>query len=412
MNKPSNITCPNCGHGFELSDALTHQIRDHLRAELQVDITRREAEAKRKLDEAKAREDKLNEEIEKQLKVKLPEAQAKAAKQVEGKFMEQLKEMQQSIHDKDASIKTFRDNELKLRKEREALQREKEDFDLKLQRTLDNERALIRKEAECRILEQQQQKVKEKDLSIERLKQELADMKRRLEQGSMELQGEAFEQNFETQVKQTFVHDEIAPVPKGIKGADLIHSVRTSSGSECGILLWETKNTKSWSGQWVAKLKEDMIQTRASLAIIVTIALPDTIKRFDLIEGVWVTDPHCAIPLAAALRQQLIAVNCERQSSVGKNDKMEMLYQYLAGTQFKQRIEGIVEAFKEMRVSLDKERRAMEKQWAAREKQIERVIRNTVGLHGDMQGIIGSHVVEIPALELGCEEVKILPEQT
>lgn len=412
MAKPGNINCPKCGHSFELSDALTHQIRDHLRTELQADITKREAEAKRKLDEVKAREEALTAELERQLKSKLAEAEGKAAKKVEGKFLEQIKELTDSLTERENCLKEFRANETQLRKEKQALLREKEEFDLKLQRTLDEERANIRKDAESKVLEQHRLKDLETEKKIADLKQALADAQRKAEQGSMETQGEVLEQDFEAQLKRIFVHDEIAPVPKGVRGADLIHTVRTPLGADCGIMLWETKNTKAWSAQWITKLKEDMIQTRATMAILVTVALPDCIKRFDFMEGVWVTDPHCAIPLAAALRQQLVSVNCERNSSIGKNEKMEILYQYFAGTQFKHRIEGIADALKDMRSQLDQERRAMQKQWAARDKQIERVVRNTVGLHGDMQGIIGAQVLEIPALELDGEEVKALPEET
>jgi hypothetical protein len=197
-------------------------------------------------------------------------------------------------------------------------------------------------------------------------------------------------------------------VAHGIRGADLIQTVKTPFGQKCGILLWETKKTKAWSGQWIPKLKDDMIETRAAISILVSVTLPDSIARFGQVDGVWVSDPLSAIPLAVALRNQLVALARERQSSVGKNEKMEILYQYLAGTEFKQKIEGIVEAFTAMQEQINRERRAMEKQWKEREKQIERVVKNTVGLYGDMQGIIGGQIPEIPALELDGGEA--LPE--
>jgi hypothetical protein len=413
------ITCPKCGYAFELSDALTHQIRDHLKAELQADVAKREAEAKRKLDEVKAKEealakarDALNEEVDKQLKQKLGEAEAKAAKKAEGRFADQLKELQESLKEKDESLKTFRTNELELRKQKQSLEKEKEEFDLKLQRKLDEERTGIRKEVEGKALEQHRLKDLEKEKVINDLKMALEDMKRKADQGSMETQGEVLEQEFEAQLKRFFVHDDIAPVPKGIRGADLIHTVRTPLGADCGVLLWETKNTKAWSPQWIPKLKDDMIETRATIAILVTVALPEGVTRFGTVDGVWVTDPLSAIPLAAALRQQLVALDHERQASVGKSEKMEMLYHYLAGMQFKQKIEGIVEAFTAMQDQVNRERRAMEKNWKEREKQIERVIKNTVGLYGDMQGIIGGKIPQIPALELGKTAAEELPEGT
>jgi len=269
--------------------------------------------------------------------------------------------------------------------------------------------ASIRKEAEGKAQEQHRLKDLEKEKVINDLKSALEDMKRKADQGSMETQGEVLEQDFEAQLKRFFLHDDIAPVPKGIRGADLIQTVRTPLGADCGVLLWETKNTKAWGGDWIAKLKDDMIATRATMAILVSVVLPEGVTRFGLVNGVWVSDPFSAIPLAAALRDQLVALDRERQSSVGKNEKMELLYHYLAGTEFKQKIEGIVEAFTAMQDQVNKERRAMEKHWAEREKQIGRVIKNTVGLYGDMQGIIGGAIPQIPALELGAGASKALP---
>jgi hypothetical protein len=183
-------------------------------------------------------------------------------------------------------------------------------------------------------------------------------------------------------------------------------------GAESGVLLWETKNTKAWSAAWIPKLKDDMIEVRASLAILVSVVLPEGIRRFGQLDGIWVSDPLCAVPLAAALREQLLAVGRERTASTGKSEKMEALYQYLAGVEFKQKIEGIVEAFTSMQDQLNRERRAMERHWKQREKEIERVIKNTVGLYGDMQGIIGGQIPAIPALELDAESARQLPDES
>jgi len=416
MMDQGTITCPNCGHQFEISDALTGQIREHLKSELQQEIISREKDLKRKLDDFKAEKEALNkdreameEEVERKLKQRLEETEAKAAKKVEGKFADQLKELQEELNEREISIKTFRENELELRKKQRELEKAKEDAELEITRKLDEERAKIRIEAENKVFEQHRLKDLEKEKVISDLKSALDDMRRKAEQGSMETQGEVLEQDFEAQLKRFFPHDEVQPVPKGIRGADLIQGVRTPFGAKCGVMLWETKNTKVWSNQWIPKLKDDMIATRASIGIMVSVALPDGVSRFGMVDGVWVSDPLSAIPLAAALRQQLIALDCERQASVGKNEKMELLYQYLAGTDFKQKIEGIVEAFTAMQDQVNKERRAMERQWKEREKQIERVVKNTVGLYGDMQGIIGGQIPQIPMLELDGQAVRELP---
>jgi len=470
------ILCPNCGHEFELSDALTGRIREHLKVELSQEVAKREGDLKKRAAAIKAQEEQvaknieaMEEEIESRLKDRLSKAEKKTAKKLENEFSQQLNELQSELADKDMAIKTFREQELELRKRQRELEEAQESMDLEINRRLDSEREKIRKNTAKKLesqhttviaglketleereksledfrtkeielrkrqreledskkdlelevsrkLDEEREKIKEealkkadeehrlKDLEKEKvindLRTSLEDMKRKADQGSMETQGEVLEQDFEAQLKAFFIHDEIQPVPKGIKGADLVQTVRTPIGGECGVLVWETKNTKAFSAQWIPKLKDDMIDMRASIALLVSVVLPPEIIRFGQVDGVWVSDPLSAIPLAAALREQLIALNRERNASIGKNEKMEALYQYLAGIEFKQKIEGIVEAFTSMQDQLNKERRAMERQWKKREKEIERVIKNTVGLYGDMQGIIGGQIPTIQALEL------------
>ena len=415
--KQGQITCPNCGHEFELSDALTGRIREHLKAELFQEVARREAGVKKKTDALKALEKQLasareamDEEIESRLKARLSKAEQKAAKKLESQYADQLKDLQGELTEKTEAIKTFRKQELELRKNQRELEEAKEAMELEITRKMDAEREKIRLEATQKAGEEHRLKDLEKDKMINDLRNSLADMKRKAEQGSMETQGEVLEQDFEAQLKSVFPHDDIKPVPKGIRGADLVHTVRTPIGAECGVLLWEAKNTKAWSNGWIPKLKDDMIEVRATIAILVSVVMPADISRFGQIDGVWVSDPLSAIPLAAALREQLVAINRERALSTGKNEKMEALYQYLAGVEFKQKIEGIVEAFTSMQDQLNKERRAMERHWKQREKEIERVVKNTVGLYGDMQGIIGGQIPTIPALELDEEDPIQLPD--
>jgi hypothetical protein len=413
------ITCPNCGQEFELSDALTGRIREHLKAELLQEVLRREADLKKKNAALKAQEaqisknrEAIEEEIENRLKTRLSEAENKAAEKIEEQYALQLKDLQQNLAEKDAAIKTFREQELELRRKQRKLEEDREAFELEAVRKLDEEREKIRGEALKKVAEEHRLKDLEKDKVINDLRASLEDMKRRAEQGSMETQGEVLEQDFEARLKAFFVHDDIQPVPKGIRGADLIQTVCMPIGAACGVLLWETKNTKAWSSAWIPKLKDDMIEVRASIAILVSVVLPEGINRFGQVDGVWVSDPLSAIPLAAALREQLIAVGRERTASIGKSEKMEALYQYLAGVEFKQKIEGIVEAFTSMQDQLNRERRAMERHWKQREKEIERVVKNTVGLYGDMQGIIGGQIPSIPALELDPESAKQLPGES
>lgn len=448
------VTCPNCDHRFELSEALQSEIREQLEGKLKEQFTRREVELKKRsqalkeqADELARNKESIDELVAKELAKQSAELEASAAKKLESKYARQLqelekslkeqveesksrlkeaeekaasrakeqlevqlKELQESAAEKDASLKAFREQELELRKKQRELAKEKEDAELAMQRKLDQERETISKEVAEKLGEQHRLKELEKDQMIRSLKTSVEEMKRKAEQGSMETQGEALEIDLEDQLKQSFPHDEITPVSKGVRGADIVQAVRTPLAQDCGIILWETKNTKAWSDAWLAKFKDDMQEKRAVLGILVSVALPPAIKRFGRLDGVWVSDPASALSLALALREQLLVVSREQLASVGKNEKMEMLYQYLAGPQFAQKISGIVEAFEAMQLQILREKRAMEKQWKEREKQIERVIKSTSGLYGDMQGIIGGQIPAIPALELDGEDPSLLLE--
>ena len=403
----NSVRCPHCATSFELSDALTLQLRERLRLELQDDIVQREAELLRQQEDSRKREEDLNKakleldaEVNRRTQSRVRELEAKAKAEAEQALEVRLQDLTDAVSKNERDLQQSRELELELRRKQRALEASVLDADLKVQRTLAEERGKIRGDAEARTQESHRLKDLEKDKLIQDLKSALDDMKRKADQGSTEIQGKVLELDFEEQLRRIFHLDDIQPVPRGIRGADLVQMVRNPAGSDCGSIIWETKNTKAWSPGWISKLKDDMAETRASLAILVTVALPEGIARFGQVDGVWVTDPLSALPLAAALRQQLLQLERERQASTGKTVKMEMLYSYLAGNEFKGRVEGIVEAFTSLQDQLQRERRAMEKNWKEREKQIERVIKNTVGLYGDMQGIIGGQIPTIDALEL------------
>jgi hypothetical protein len=201
------------------------------------------------------------------------------------------------------------------------------------------------------------------------------------------------------QLQQSFPVDSISDVPTGIRGADLVQEVISSLGQKSGIILWESKNTKAWSQQWIQKLKDDQMQMKAEVAILVSQALPEGVEHFAQIEGIWVTNPASAVALAQALRYHIMELGKMKVSLVGKGEKMEVLYQYLSGGEFRSRVENIVSAFVHLQQELDSERRAMERIWNRRQKELERVITNTSGMYGDLQGIAGASIPNIPSLE-------------
>ena len=241
---------------------------------------------------------------------------------------------------------------------------------------------------------------KEKEKQIKDLRKALDAAKRKSEQGSQENQGEVLELDIQARLEQLFPQDQIRPVPKGVRGADLIQEVRNAAQQACGNIVWETKNTKNWQQGWLDKLKDDQRTIGAEIAVLVSAALPEDIDGFGHLDGIWICGLRTWPALAAVLREQLLQVAFAHAASEGKQEKMDLLYRYLAGDQFRQKVQGIVEAFEALQSQLNRERRAMEKQWKEREKQIERVINNTVGMYGEMSGILGGSLPGIPSLEL------------
>jgi hypothetical protein len=357
------ITCPNCGTEIALSDALQEQFRHENEARLEVLA----GQAKQR-----AREDFA---LEKQL--------------LEGRLAEERRKCQ-----------VAQQAELELRKEKGALEDRARELDLEVARRVDGEKQRLEEALRRGFAEQQDLRLKEKDKLIDDLRKALDDAKRKSEQGSQERQGEVLEIDVQAELERRFPQDLIAAVAKGARGADLIHEVRDRAMRACGTIVWETKNTRHWHMGWLDKLKEDQRAIGANLAVIVSTALPDGIVEFGRIDGVWVAGLRAWPALALALREQLIEVAFAHAAADGKNEKMEFLYRYLSGDQFRRRIEAMVEAFAALQTGLNRERVAMERIWKEREKQIERVLANTAGMYGEVRGIVGSSVPRVPALEL------------
>jgi len=286
-----------------------------------------------------------------------------------------------------------------IRKQRE-LDDAKRELDLTVEKRIQEGLQATREQARREAEESLSLKVREKEETINAMQRQIDDLKRRAEQGSQQLQGEVQELELEQLLNAKFPMDLIEPVPKGVHGGDVVHRVNGPLGQSCGTILWESKRTKNWSDGWLVKLREDQRAAKAEIAVIVSQALPKEVDTFELIDGVWVTHPRAALPVAVTLRHTLLEVSLARQSSEGQQTKMELVYQYLTGPRFRQRIQAIVEAFSTMHEDLGKEKRAITKQWAKREEQIERVMGATVGMYGDLQGIAGRSLQEIEGLGL------------
>jgi hypothetical protein len=230
------------------------------------------------------------------------------------------------------------------------------------------------------------------------MQQKIEELRRRSEQGSQQSQGEVLELELESLLRNKFLTDIIEPVAKGVSGADVTHKVVGNTGEHCGTILWEFKRTKNWSDGWLEKLREDRNKAKANVCIIASQSLPDTIKSFGIIDDVWVVHFNYIIPLASLLRKGLVELSAVRQSKVGQQTKTEMMYSYLTSNEFRLRVEAVVESISNLKEDLDTEKKAILKQWAKREKEINKAIEAIVGMYGDMQGIAGKSLPEIKGL--------------
>ncbi len=431
-----SIKCPECNTEIEISTVLSQQIENELRKDNEQKLSQAVAAAEKKtqqqfsiekedmklqLDEQnqrlelarqkelglkkqqrdlEAKSEQLDEELESRLKKQEQILRSQLEQKAKQAAAVEINDLQAQIKEKDSRVEEAQKKELEIRKQARELEEKQKNMDLEFQRKIDEERKGIEEKISKQFSDETSLKLREKEMQIDGLRKSLEEAKRKSEQGSMEIQGEVLELDLERRLRSQFVHDEISPVPKGIKGADVIQDVRDTTMNDCGKIIWEAKNTKNWSQQWIPKLKDDQRDIGANLSILVTVALPEGIKGFGLLEGVWVSDVQSALPLASALREQLIQINFARNASQGKGEKMEMMFSYLSGDEFKQRVEAIVETFSSMQEQLHKEKRAMERIWKEREKQIQRITSNTIGMYGDVRGIIGSSVQAISALEL------------
>lgn len=426
------ITCPSCKTEVHLTESLAapllaatrHQFEQQI-AQKDEDIARREqgirdkekqvAEAKRTLDAQIADQVAalLQEERARVIAEESKKAKQAAATELENRARE-VAELQEVLKARDEKLAEAQQAQADLIRKQRELDDAMRELDLTVEKRVQGGLTEVRSQAKKEAEDEQRLKVMEKEQTIASMQQKIEELKQKAEQGSQQLQGEVLELELEGLLRARFPFDTIDPVPKGEFGGDVLHRVVSQGGQSCGILLWESKRTKNWSDGWLAKLRDDQRAAKAEISILVSQALPKGVETFDVVDGVWVTSPRAALPVATILRHTLLQVGMARQASEGQQTKTEMVYQYLTGPRFRQRVEAIVEAFSTMQEDLDKERKAIMRQWAKREEQIERVMGATVGMYGDLQGIAGKSLLEIDGLELsslesGADAARALP---
>lgn len=417
MTEPT-ITCPNCKTEIKLTESLAAPLIESTRKQFEQQLAQKDSEIARREQAARDKEkqlaearNKLDEQIADQVaeQLKLDRAriaaeEAKKAKQAASADLEQkareLADLQEVLKQRNEKLAEAQKSQAELIKKQRELDDAKRELELTVQKRIQEGLAITRQEARKEAEDELNLKVKDKELTIASMQKQIEELKRRAEQGSQQLQGEVQELELEALLRAKFPFDAIEPVPKGEHGGDVLQRVAGTGGQPSGTILWESKRTKAWSDAWLAKLRDDQRTAKAEIAVIVSQVLPKGVETFEMVEGIWVTHPRAALPVAAILRQTLLEIAAARQATEGQQTKTEMIYQYLTGPRFRHRVEAIVEAFSTMQEDLDRERKAITKQWAKREEQIERVMRATVGMYGDLQGIAGKSLQEIEGLEL------------
>jgi hypothetical protein len=353
------VACPKCSHRFPLAEGLSrHAIERHAG-----EFERAVAEGRKDLE-------------------------ARLAAEARAEFTTQMKALSEALAAKERSLERQREGELQLRRQLRELDEAKKSQELDYQRKLDAERKLIAEQARSQVNEELGRREAQWKAQLDSAQREAADLKRKLEQGSQQLQGEALELSLESMLKSAFPLDEILPVPKGVNGADLIQRVRSPTGLVCGTILWEAKQTKAWQSAWLRKLKDEQQEIGAEFAVIVTAAMPkDAREPFLRDADVWVTRHDAARPLAELLRCALLELARQRQANLGRSEKMELLYNYICSPQFGQRLKSLYEGFVAMREELEAEKAAFARIWKKREAQLTRMQDGLLSVVGDLQGI-------------------------
>ncbi len=388
------FVCPHCGGSIDSAALEEHEITERLR------LRQGEIEKKAK-DDADQRAAKY---VKEQLEITKRQSDDMAAKQ-----MIELNALRQ--RDEEARKKEMeflkREQEMKDREARSEIEKQKSLMEL--EKRIKAEALLEAQRSQALSLERErfdhEKQLDSMKKQLEMTQKAMEDANRKANQGSMQIQGEIQEDALRTLLVQNFPIDIVSDVEKGIKGADIIQEVRSEFGQSAGIIAWESKNTKEWSDKWVDKLKEDRLRVGADISILVTAVLPKEVDKFGLYKGVWVVDWAYVLPIALMLRSQILSLSELRGSLVSKDEKIEVLYHYLTSPKFKDKVENIIDAFRQMKDQVDEERRAFEKRWKTRDMLLEQVIKNTSGLYGDLGGIVGTKLAKVDYLELGSGEI-------
>ena len=412
----TEVKCPSCGHGFPIEEVMAEEYKQQLRLKMQDYTRQKEEEFQKKEAEFTNREKKQQEAFEERLagekKALQLTLEENLRKSIASDFENQLLMLQNSVNASAEKLKESRQKELEFLQREQSLKQKEEEMEIALQRKLQEQRAELSEQIRKQETEkysikdtEHQLKVKEMEKQLEDQKKLVDEMKRRAEQGSMQLQGEVQELILEEQLRSYFPFDLISEVVKGVRGADCVQTVRNQFGQECGRIIYESKRTTAFGGDWIDKLKKDMRAQAIDVAVIVTQCYPKGMDCFGEKDGVWICSFDEIKAVSYILRDGVMKLANLAKAQDNKGDKMHLLYDYLTSSEFSEQWKAIREGYMSMRVSIQKERDAMEKLWKAREKQLEKVLLNAAHIKGSIEGIAGTDVIQ---LSLGDEDEPLL----
>ncbi len=406
------IKCPNCGHQFDVEEALAGRLEAHFKEEFEKKVAQQaerfneeRAKLQSEITEFEQKKERENEIFKQKLEEQVNKRSEKIKKETLEGFEQQLKALQEENEKKKQENRSLREKEIVLLKKENELKEKAEELELNIEKQLLEKQKELEEKGRAKEREANLLKEKEYQKQLDDQKKLIDEMKRKAEQGSMQIQGEVQELALEELLSTTYPFDQISEVPKGVRGADCIQTVINSRQQACGAIVYESKRTKHFSGDWIDKLKQDQIQCKADLAIIVTQTFPSDMDRFGEKDGVWICGFHEVKSVSFVLREMLIKTQSVKSSEVNKGDKMELLYNYLTSNEFVQNIKRIVENYDGMIQQLNSEKKAMHKIWATREKQIWVVQENISALFGSIKGIAGKELETSSVLELPDSEI-------
>jgi hypothetical protein len=390
------------GKAQETSDATAAEMKRQLDAHEAELAKARDAElaALNAKQEAESAKRSVEVEVARRVAEGVTAATVRARDEAAARYATELESVHRALAEQGAKLSEAREAEIAARRAIREAEEAKREAELLVERRLDEERGKVREQALKERDDEYRLKVQEKELQLQELKQKLDEAQRKAELGSVQRMGEVLEVDLFDTLSQAFPTDDLVRVKKGQKGGDLIQTVRNTSGVVCGLIKWESKHTQNWSATWLLKLREDQREHKCDIAALMTETLPAEVTHFDLIDGVWVTSITTVVPMATALRRGLMETSMARRAAAGADSTKDRVYTYLTGQEFKARVQGIVEPVIEMRSSLDAEKRAAARQFAARDKQIDRVVTGLSGMYGDLQGTVGPSLPSVTGLAL------------